>query len=376
MAFISGARDVQADTDDHILDLERGLDFLNPVQDGVKFLKKIGLNGAPVKSYKHEWTETSLGVRSETWTLAADSTTTVTVGDAYMYTVDDLVRVEDEVIRVSAIASATTLTIVRGEASTTAAAYASGATAYKIGTARAENSTHNVSVTDTASRLFNYVQTFDKTVEMTTHEIAQLSTESGNPMTGQLKRRFIETTRDLAAAFLMGVRDADTTNKRYYAGGLKHFITTNVLDNSAADVSVTALDGRIKAIVDAGGHPNVLLMNTTQKQKLDAIDADLVRIGKETKMGGNPNVQTWQSGVMDGTLEIIVDHTVPQNEIWVLDTSLLSINKMSNNGAGHGFKLIDATAKGQDGKITRILGHYTFMVRQEAGMALLSNLGT
>ena len=101
--------------------------------------------------------------------------------------VDDLVRVEDEIIRVSAIASATTLTIVRGEASTTAAAYASGATGYKIGTARDENSTANASVTDTASRLFNYVQTFDKTVEMSTHEIAQLSTENGNPMTGQVK---------------------------------------------------------------------------------------------------------------------------------------------------------------------------------------------
>lgn len=372
MAFVSGPRDVQHDQDDHILDLEKGLDFLNPAQDGIAFVKKIGLNGSPVKSWKHEWTETALGVRSETVTLADGVATSLTVGDAYQYTVDDLLRIEDEIVRVTAIADATTLTIARGEADTTGAAHASK-TAYKLGTARAENSTANVAVSDTATRLYNYVQTFDKTVELSTHEIAQLSTESGNPMTGQVKRRFIETTRDMAAAFFYGVRYADTTNKRYFAGGLKQFITTNATDLSGA-LTVAAIDGVIKAIVDAGGTPDTLVMNTTQKQNLDGLDASLVRIGKETRMGGNPITQTWQSGIMTQPLQVIVDFSVAQDEVWVLDSSMLSINKMSNNGAGHGFKLVDATTPGQDGRETRILGHYTFVVKQEKSCGYLYNV--
>src|SRR5688572_23291253 len=106
MAFIPGNRDSFADQDDHILDLRNGLKFLNPRMDGIALMKRVGTNGV-AKSFKHEWTETALAGRKETVTLADDSGTSLTVADAYVYQVNDLIRIENEIVQVEALASAT-----------------------------------------------------------------------------------------------------------------------------------------------------------------------------------------------------------------------------------------------------------------------------
>jgi hypothetical protein len=371
--FLSGARTVQADTDDHILDLAKGLDYLNQEQDGIALLKLIGTNNDPVKSYKHEWTQTQLAGRGETVTLADDTGTSLTVADANAYTTDELLRIEDEVVRVSAIANDTTLTIVRAQAGTTGAAHAAKH-AIRIGVAREENSTAGTSVTSNAAKLYNYVQTFDRPVELSTHEIAQLSTRQGNPFEGQLEERFIEINQQLARAVFYGVRYEDTSAKRYFMGGLKQFVTTNVTNAAAASLSLDMIDDIIQAQVDAGALPTTMVMGTIQKRKLDALDASLVRTGKETRVGGNPITQTWQSGVLKNPLNVIVDHSILTDEVWILDHTRVSVHPMMNNGAGHAFKLVNATAQGQDGKKTRILGHYTMKVQLEKAHGYIRNL--
>jgi hypothetical protein len=85
MAFVPGAKTTFDGSNDHILDLKDGLDFLNPRQDGIALLKRIGTNGFKAKSFKHEWTETALAPNGETVTID-DSSTSLDVADAYMRT--------------------------------------------------------------------------------------------------------------------------------------------------------------------------------------------------------------------------------------------------------------------------------------------------
>lgn len=366
---------MQTDQDRHILDLARGLDFLNPKRDGVAFAKRIGLNGSPAKSYKHEWTETRLASRREADVSMASSDTTLTVSDANEYTPGETLKIEDEVIRVTSIADDTTLNVSRAEAGTSAADHTT-VDAVRQGTALVENSEAGDAVSDGTQRLFNFVQTFDRPVELSTHAIAQLSTEPGNPMQGQLKRRFIEAVQQVAAAVLYGVRFEDASNARYFMGGLTHFVETHVTDNAGSDITEAALDDMIKSIVDGGGSPKMLVVNTTQKLKLDKLDNERVRTGKKENTGGGAIAQTWQSGLLDYELEIIVDHTLNQDEIWIIDDDRLEVKPMQNNGAGHPFRMLDATANGQDGRKQRILGHYTFKVEQEKAHGFLHNNGT
>jgi hypothetical protein len=374
MAFVSGAKTYFSDSADHILDLKNGLDFLDAGNSAIALLKKLGTNGFTAKSVKHEWTEVALSVREETITLADDVATALDVADAYQYQINELIKCESEVMRVTAIADLNTLTVTRGYAGTTAAAHAAK-TAYTIGSADPENSQAPEGIADNGSRLYNYVQTLTRGVELSNEEIAQLST-AGNPLTGQLARRFIEVNRQLAKAVLYGVRYEDTSNKIHTMGGLTQFVTTNVT-NVAGALTLAAIDAKILAIVRAGGDPKIMVMSPEQKQKLDALDADLVRIGKkddQSKTGGNPNVMTWQSGVLGHTLDIIVDQSVNTDELWILDTDFVEIGHLSNNGVNGAFHVEDATTPGQDGVQKVIRGKYSVRVRQQKAHARLYGL--
>lgn len=362
MAFVPGTKSYLSDSADHILDLQNGLDFLNPTMDGIAFLKKIGTNAPSAKSVKTEWTEVDLAPRGETMTLADGVGTTLTVADAYIYQVNDLIRIENEVVRVTAIASATTLTILRGYAGTTGAAHAAKF-GMLLGSADPEGADAPAGMTDTGRRLFNYVQTFTRGVSLSTDEIAQLSTE-GNPLNGQLERRFIEVNRMLARSVFYGSRYEDTTNKIHTMGGLKSFITTNVTNLGGA-LTVGAIDALILAIVNGGGDPTTLTMSPTVKQKLDALDVNKIQIGKQEHVGGGLITQTWQSGVLNHTLDIIVDHSILTDELWINDTEQIEIAPLENNGVNGAFKVFDSTKPGADREDRVIRGKYTMRVKQQ-----------
>lgn len=378
MAFVSGALTTFSDDGNKIiLDLKDGLDFLNQRNDGVGLLKRIGTNGFTFANHKHEWTETALAVRYESITLADGSTTALDVVDAYQYQVNELLKCENEVMRVTAIADSNTLTVTRGYAGTTGAAH-SDKRMYSLGSADPENSTAPAGIADNASRLYNYDQTLTRAIELSNDEIAQLNTE-GNSFPKQLERRFIEIHRQLLQAVLYGVRHQDTTNKIYAMGGLKQFVTTNVTNVGGA-VTIANIDAKILDVVLAGGDPKVLGVSPYQKQKLDALDANLVRTGKkkalsgENNVGGNPMIQTWQSGVLDHEIEIFVDPTILPDELWILDTDHIEIGHKSHNGIVGNFHVEDATTPGQDGKKRVIRGKYSTRIGTEKAHALLYGL--
>jgi hypothetical protein len=373
MAFATGAKTYYTDSNDHKLDLRDGLDFLSPSQDGIALVKLLGTNSFTAKSPKTEWTETTLAVRKETITLADGTATTLTVADAYQYQVNELLKVESEVLRVTAIASATTLTVVRAYAGTSGVAHSSKVMR-SIGSADPENSNAPASITDAALRLYNYVQTFTRAVEVSADELAQATTDMPNHFQGNLKRRFIEINRQLATAVLYGVRYEDSTNKIHAMGGLSQFVTTNVT-NVAGALTIAAIDAKILAQVQAGADPTHIALSPFQKQKLDALDSNKIYTGKrELAIGGNPVVSTWQSGVLDHSLDVIVDHGINDDELWVLDKKHIEIGPLSNNGVEGAFHVEDATTPGQDGRKSVIRGKYTMRVGQEKAHARLYGL--
>lgn len=374
--IVSGNRTTFSDQDDHILDIENGIKFLNPKDNGIKFVKRLIANrGSTVaKSFKHEWNETALPVRKETVTLADGSGTTLTVANAYGYQVNDLIQIESEVVRVTAIASATTLTIVRGYAGTSGAAHSSK-TAYNLGSAAPENADAPAGTTLSADRLYNYVQTFDRAVDLSTDEIAQMSAEMGNPMNAQLERITLFFWKLFAQAAFYGTRYEDSTNKIHVMGGVNTFLTTNVT-NTAGALTVAGIDALILSIINAGGNPDVIVVSPTQKQKLDGLDVSVVRTGKRSsdKVGGSGIVQTWQSGVLDYELDIIVDHTIKTDELYILDTSYIELVPLVNNGINGRLSVADASTPGKDGRKKVLRAKYTLVFKLQGGMGKLYGL--
>lgn len=372
MAFIPGTRDTfSGNSNDVVLDLKNGLDFLNQRNDGIDLLRRIGTNGFTYANQKYEWSETALATRSEVITLADGSATSLAVADAYQYQVNNLLRIENEVVRVTAIADATHLTITRAYAGTTGAAHSSKKM-ISLGAADPEGASAPAGISDDASRLFNYSQNFTRGVSLTNDEIAQLSTE-GNPMNGQIERRFIELNRELLQAFLYGVKTSDSANKIYAMGGAKQFLTTNVT-NVAGALTIAAIDALILSIVTAGGDPKLITLSPTQKQKLDALDNSKQLLGKQEHMGGGLITQNWQSGVLDHPIDILVDFTFSTDELWIWDTDYIEIGHKENNGISGAFHVEDATTPGADRKDKVIRGKYGARFRQEKASGYLYGL--
>ena len=368
MAFIPGNRDSFDNNDAQILDLKDGLSFLKPVNDGIGLLKKIGMSGFVAKSWKHQWNEVALATRAETVTLATTTATAMDVADAYIYQINDLIRINDEIVRVTALADADTLTIARDYADTSAAVH-TAQTAVLLGSADPENSAAPAGRSDTQVRCFNYVQTFSTSVDVSNDELMTSHLE-GNVLNGNIKRRMIEWYQRFSQAFFYGVKYTDASNHINVMGGLKNFITTNPTSTSGA-LTLAAIDAEIKQIVDAGGDPKVIAMGTKQKQKLDALDSLLVRIGKSTHLGGNPDTQTWQSGILTHTLDVIVDPSILDAEVWILDTDYIKIGYLAGNGKSGSLVVVDASTPGTDGVKKVMRGKYTIEVLNEKAHSYL-----
>jgi hypothetical protein len=372
MTFIPGNKTSDLDTDAKLVDLRKGLDFLKPRNDGIGLLKRLGMSKQLATAVKHEWNETALAIRAEASAGILIGDTDIVVVDAYVYQINDLIRIANEVVRVTALKSATEITVTRAYAGTAAAAHAAGVMLVLLGSAAPENADAPAGRSDAATRLYNYVQTFDGAIDLSDDEIMSANNER-NPKTGQIKRRTIEWYQKFAQAMFYGIRFIDATLNIRVMGGLKYFITTNAT-NAAGALTIALIDAEIKQIVDAGGDPKLMAMGTKQKQKLDALDTAKQMLGKREHTGGNLMTQTWQSGILDHTIDILVDPSILDDELWILDTDYIAIGYFAGNGKSGALKVTDASTPGKDGEKRVIRGKYTMEVRNEKAHSYLYGL--
>jgi hypothetical protein len=374
--FVSGVRDSYADATDHVLEVESSIKFLNPKDNGIRWVKSL-LERASGSSHvatgsKYSWLETALAVPKETVTTIINATS-VTVANAYGYMVGDILRIENEFYRVTAITNGTTLAVTSGYAGSTSAAHTSKVL-YNLGKAAAENAVPGAGFTSTADKKYNYVQTFEMPMEMSADEIAEKSYEAGNPFDAQFERNTLAFMKRMANAVIRGTRYEDSGNKIRLAGGLDFYLTTNVT-NVAGALSITNLDAGILASVLVGGNPSRLVMSPARKQKLDALDTNKVYATKaQLTTGGNPIVSQWQSGILETPLDVVIDMSIPDDTVYIIDDSTIEIIPLVSNGVNGRLSVVDATAPGQDGKKSALRGKYTFKFEREAANVKLYGL--
>ena len=194
------------------------------------------LNGGSAETVnpKFEWYEEDRDARRDTSTTTGSTATQLTVGDATKWAAHDLWQntVQDEVVRVVSVDSATLVTVIRDVAGTGATTFASGDEYIRLGTAKQEGDTSVASRSGNATAKFNYTQIFERTYSMTDTARNTANYTSPHDWDWRAMRAMQEFKLDQEFAFLFGAKSLDTSGEhpRRTTQGVVPTITTNVND--------------------------------------------------------------------------------------------------------------------------------------------------
>ena len=138
-------------------------DMLSNLSDyDVFLLKRVGgIDQFTVRNVKHEWVEDDIWARRFLVNEALDnSETAVTIptGTAHRYPKGTLLKVDEEILLVTANADASTLTVIRAAAGTSAATHADQAEALVVGYAIQEGAARVLRGTNVYVSGYNYCQ--------------------------------------------------------------------------------------------------------------------------------------------------------------------------------------------------------------------------
>jgi hypothetical protein len=270
----SGLESTYGDAMVAIRNLEKHLEMTD--KEDYPLLKAVGLNSYDGEAHnvKVEW-EHDYGIPLED-TLAAAVTddpsqeTEFTVSNAAVWQKHDTAMLDSEMVRVTDVdIDAGTITVERGFASTTAATHSSGATLYRMGTAREEGSGVGWGQQVKVSLIYNLMQIFDALVEMTGTDNATTYYGTGNKFARNLDKKLKELYQLMSRSLAYGRRYQPSANTGRMAGGLAYFIHDQ-RNQSGGELTGDTIKAALKGVFDRAGLSNVPKMawgNSTGKAR-------------------------------------------------------------------------------------------------------------
>lgn len=353
-------------------------------------LSTIGI-GAPRQAYdgyKMGWLDMRVDATSSTTTaqaLAAATTIAVADGTKFRAGMTASPAASDEVVLITAV-SGNNLTVVRGFGGTTAADIASGAVLTIDSVGREENSTAQNDGIFQPDPLENYFQTMDTAVEFSRRALATLQFGNTNDLTFQVAERIKQLATQLDRALVRGRKATATVgaNTVTYTGGLRYFLDQAgaiKTDNSAAALTLDAINALNAEIVARGGSANTIAVGIKQARKLSALVAanyDSQRLAEWQADAGSVLTLPSDLPLVGSVNRIVIDTNLNDAELVIFDSGMISVVPMASGNAvaGGNWRTVDATQPGQDGQRTRIIGDFAMEIRQsKTHMARLYNIG-
>ena len=353
-------------------------------------LSTIGI-GAPRQAYdgyKMGWLDMRVDATSSTTTaqaLAAATTIAVADGTKFRAGMTASPAASDEVVLITTV-SGNNLTVVRGFGGTTAADIASGAVLTIDSVGREENSTAQNDGIFQPDPLENYFQTMDTAVEFSRRALATLQFGNTNDLTFQVAERIKQLATQLDRALVRGRKATATvgSNTVTYTGGLRYFLDQAgaiKTDNSAAALTLDAINALNAEIVARGGSANTIAVGIKQARKLSALVAanyDSQRLAEWQADAGSVLTLPSDLPLVGSVNRIVIDTNLNDAELVIFDSGMISVVPMASGNAADGgnWRTVDATQPGQDGQRTRIIGDFAMEIRQsKTHMARLHNIG-
>lgn len=257
--------------------------------DGVPILPRT-----PVDNTIFYWLEEEIPLPRGTCAEVLDDTETaltMATGDAVKFAVGDGIRIDDEVMVITAIDTSTdVIDVTRGSASltnTTAAAHVINSEVIGLGTILVEGSVGSTNFQG-RDRYSNYCQIFSRKIQAS--RTGQRIPKYG--VASELSKQTMNTMQALnlgvEQSALYGVKHLVTATNRRQTGGLDYYIATNE-DTTSDWLTVDAIEAQQANAYNNGGMFNVImsqpknfaaLTNLTGNERVTTVSVEDARRGR------------------------------------------------------------------------------------------------
>lgn len=340
--------------------------LLNPHQ--TPLINMLGFS-QPVSQVEHIWFEDEMyadetAVNDADGLLAGD--TSLVVDDGSIFRSGDVIKIGEELLKVTAV-STNTLTVTRGYAGTTAAAIADNAKVEFMFSEGVEGADARAARFKARVRKSNLTQIFDDSIEIS--GTAQAVTQYGiaDLYEYEKQKKQLELALQLEKALINGI-SYESGQVRQMAG-IRSLIATNVTNVGGA-VSTTPINELAQKIYEKGGFATggdyKVIVGAKQKMAISGTDSNKIQLTRSENTRG----QVVDKIVTDfGEFEIVLNNNVAADELFLVDANRMAIRPLVTREFGH-------TYLGVKGDYTTgmIVGEYSLEFKQEKAHGRLKGL--
>ncbi len=268
---------------------------------------------------KYEWLEDVFSPQVDAIDgaeLTSDTTLTeMTVDNGAYFQIGDVIRVDAELMWVSAVAS-DVLTVTRGHAGTQAT-HADNAVITVVGRQRLEGAAAGDGAYTEPSTGVNYSSIFQKTIEISRSNALLQQYGINNVVDREIDKIMDENMRLLNRSFYTGAVKAGSASTPRGAGGLDDFVSTNATASADAALTRKNIEDQLAAAWDAGGEPDLILCDGWGKRKIASFYEGFVRTERSESVGGvSIDVVTMPLGM---TVSVAADRYCPAGYMFIVD---------------------------------------------------------
>lgn len=339
--------------------------LLNPYQ--IPMLSLVGY-GQAVTNTTYGWVEDKLNVMNDQLNGAiTNAATSIIVDTGDLFRPDQVIRVGEELMLVTAV-STNTLTVTRAYGGTTAAVGADNALVEIMFNIQDEGADARDSKYKARVNRSNVTQIFDDTVKIS--GTAQAISQYGIDDLYLYEKMKVQDrlVLELENAIVNGIKFE--SGDRRMMGGIRQFISTNITDALAADLTWDMINNEMLKIFKAGGMKDatrhVLMCSPIQNTKMTKLDKDLVRTTNDASSTGR-NITTVTTNY--GVLQIIPNINFKADEVMILDANRISAKPLQGRAFTHEY-----LGKTGDNMKGQIVGEYTLEFKQEEAHSRIRNL--
>ncbi len=372
MAVITGQRFTYSDSVNEAIDISSALDKLSPTD--VPLLLRIGRDSLrdACTAVKHEWLEDDVRGTTSLVTdnpLSSGATTlNVSTGDGVKFRARDILKIEDELVLVTAVAT-DALTISRGYGGSTAAAHVQNTTVTMVAPALIQGSDLLGARSTTKTGKFNYTQIFEEEVKVSaTMQSTAKYTRQNDPeyqIGNQLEILGVNMERTL----LFGRKVQPAASTAGSMDGIRVVVATNVYNKASAALTQAHLEDAMQDIWNAGGKPTLMVVNATQQRRINTfLDGYRETDYSDETLGSM--VRRYKTNF--GQVDILLDRHMPTDEVLILDESKIGFGPLQ----GRALATTKLPPLSREYDVWQISGEYTAEVRLEKSHARIFGLAT